>query len=212
VGAGGTASQTGGAGGSGGGGVDPDAYSDVMLITSCSGSRTEICDGAWFAVAGASSSIQPADSSGSFPMSDGGYAGTAAHVTGTVAAGDYAQLGMNMCYGSDPFDASAYDGISFWAKAATTLPIYVKIAQENNDPHWTYCEKTGSCYYYPKLAVTIGTTWTRYVVPFSALVADPQPDAGPVPVTPAAVKHFQFSFQPGAFDFWIDEVYLVRAK
>ncbi len=85
-------------------------------------------------------------------MSAGGYAGSAAHVTGTAAAGDYVQLGVNMCYASDLFDASAYDGFSFWAKAATTLPIQVKLAQENNDPQYSLCDATGSCYLYARAA------------------------------------------------------------
>ena len=114
TGTGGTTTATGGAGGTSTGSVDPDAYADVELIATCDGPRTEICCGAWFSVAGPSSSIVPADSSGSFPTSEGGYSGKAVHVAGTLAADGYAQLGMNMCYASDLYDASAYDGISFW--------------------------------------------------------------------------------------------------
>jgi hypothetical protein len=145
-------------------------------------------------------------------MSAGGYAGKATHITGTVGAGDYAQLGINMQSGSALFDASAYDGISFWAKAAAVLPIRIEIAQQNNDPSYGLCTTGTTCYKYPHVPVTIATTWTRYVVPFSSMVSDPLPDGGLVPVTPAAVKHFQFSMPVGAFDFWIDEVYFVRAK
>lgn len=212
-GAGGTTTQTGGAGGGGTGGssIDPSAYDDVDLIADCSGPRN-LLYGAWFSVAGPSSSIVPADSSGSFPMSADGYVGKAAHVTGTVAAGDYAQLGMNMLLGSDLYDASAYDGISFWAKSPAPLIVEVKIAQKNNDPSYGVCETGITCYKYPHTPIAVGTTWTRYVVPFASMVSDPLPDGGLVPVTPEAVKHFQFSMPVGVFDFWIDEVYFVRAK
>lgn len=195
----------------GGSFIDPSAYSDVELIADCSGPRN-LMYGAWFSVAGPSSSIVPADSSGSFPMSAGGYAGSAAHVTGTMAADDYAQLGMNMLLGSDLFDANAYDGISFWAMSPTGLSIQVEIAQQNNDPTYGVCTTDITCYQYPRTPVAVTPTWTRYVVPFSSMVSEPLPDGSLVPVTPAAVKHFQFSMPVGSFDFWIDEVYFVRAK
>ena len=209
------AAGSGGATGSGGGGASTGSggtaagdYADAQLIASCDASRGEVYDGAWFAVAGPYSSISPADSSGSFPMTSGGYIGTGAHVTGSVTSGDYAQIGHVMYRSSVLFDASAYDGISFYARAAAPLAVKVGLAQENNDPSYGLCVEDVTCYNYPASVVNVGTEWQRFVVPFSALASDPgQVEVAP---TPGTIKHFQFSMPPGSFDFWIDELYFVR--
>jgi hypothetical protein len=190
--------------------IDEASYTDVQLITECSGSRGEVYDGAWFAISGEQSSIVPTDSSGSFPMSSGGVTGTAAHVTGNVAATDFASLGLVMYFGSAIFDASAYDGISFQAKAAAPLVVAVALAQENNDPSYGLCVEDVSCYNYPQVMLEIGTEWTRYVVPFAALTTDPS--LPKLPTTPDRIKHWQFSFQTGDFDLWVDDVYFVQAQ
>lgn len=190
--------------------IDEAGYTDAQLITSCSGPRGEVYDGAWFAISGEQSSIVPTDSSGSFPMSSGGVTGTAAHVTGNVAATDFASLGLVMYFGSAIFDASAYDGISFQAKAAAPLVVAVALAQENNDPSYGLCVEDVSCYNYPQVMLEIGTEWTRYVVPFAALTTDPS--LPKLPTTPDRIKHWQFSFQTGDFDLWVDDVYFVQAQ
>lgn len=188
----------------------PDAteYEDVQLIASCSGSRGEVYNGAWFAIAGPTSSIVPADSSGTFQMSSGGFDGTAAHVTGTNGEGDYATLGHVMYLGSALFDASAYAGISFEAKATAPLSVGVALAQENNDPSYGLCVDDVSCYDYPRITLEIGTSWQRFVVLFSELKADPSlPDLA---VTPDRIKHWQFEMPAGDFDFWVDDLYFVN--
>ena len=150
--------------------IDPSRYIDVQLIASCSGPDGEIFDGAWWSVAGLKSTINPpVPPGGPFSMSSGGYLGTAAHVTGTMALGEYAILGINMRRGRPGlFDASRYDGISFYAKADKPMEIQVGMAQENTDPDCGLCTAMKTCYNHPKLAVTIGTVWSRFVVPFDA--------------------------------------------
>jgi len=190
-----------------GGNIDPSRYIDIQLITSCSGPRGEIFDGAWWAVAGPKSTIkQPG------PMSSGGYLGTAAHVTGTRSGAieEYASFGINMRRGSVLFDASGYHGISFYAKADKPMEIQVGMGQENTEPACGLCAAMKTCLNSPKLAVTIGTAWSRFVVPFDALLSDPVPGGGRVPVTPATITQFGFRMPPGAFDFWVDEIYFVR--
>jgi formylglycine-generating enzyme required for sulfatase activity/serine/threonine protein kinase len=188
--------------------VDPSRYIDIQLITSCSGPRGEVYDGAWWAVAGPKSTINPP-----VPMSSGGYLDTAAHVTGTrsLSVGDFAKFGINMRRGQfGLFDASGYQGISFYAKADKPMEIEVGMGQENTDPAYGLCAAMKTCYNSPKLAVTIGTVWSRFVVPFDALVSDPVPGGGRVPVTPATITHFAFTMPVGVFGFWVDEIYFVR--
>ena len=188
--------------------IDPSRYVDIQLITSCSGPRGEIFDGAWWAVAGPKSTIKPP-----VPMSSGGYLGTAAHVTGTRAGviEEYAKFGINMRRGGQGlFDASRYDGISFYARADKPMEIQVWMGQENTEPSCGLCAAMKTCYNSPKLAVTIGSVWSRFVVPFDALLSDPVPGGGRVPVTPATITQFGFTMPPGAFDFWIDEIYFVQ--
>ncbi len=184
-------------------------YVEVELISSCSGPRGENFDGAWFAGAGPDSSITPEDSSGTFSMTSGGYSGTSARVVGTVAPGDYAHVGHVMYRGSALFDASDYDGISFYAKAGAAIDVRVELAQENSDPFYGLCVEDVSCYNNPALTVAVGTEWTRYVVPFAALTTNP--DLPLLAVTPGTIKHWQFAMPVGDFDFWLDDLYFVQA-
>ncbi len=185
------------------------SYVEVELISSCSGPRGENFDGAWFAGAGPDSSITPEDSSGTFPMTSGGYAGTSARVVGTVAPGDYAHVGHVMYRGSELFDASDYDGISFYAKAGAAINVRVELAQENSDPFYGLCVEDVSCYNNPALTIAVGTEWTRFVVPFAALTTNP--DLPALAVTPGTIKHWQFAMPVGDFDFWLDDLYFVQA-
>lgn len=146
---------------------------------------------------------------GEFPVEGSGYSGTGCHISGTMASGDYAHIGHNMYRGAALFDASGYDGISFYARAPSSISVMVGIGQENNEPSYGLCETDVTCYQYPGVTLSVSTEWTRYVVPFSDMQSSP-PDL--VPVTPARIKHFQFSMQPGAYDFWLDELYFVRAQ
>jgi serine/threonine protein kinase len=198
--------------GTGGGNVDPSRYCDVQLIASCSGERGESFNGGWFSVAGPNSTIKPPLPPGPFAMSSGGYLGTAAHVTGSRALGGWAKLGINMLPGTGLLDASGYHGISFYAKADKPMEIQVMLAQENNDPSYGLCAALKTCYNYPRRTVAVGTIWSRFVVPFDALLSAPLAGGGRVPVTPATIKHFEFVMPVGAFDFWVDEIYFVRRQ
>ena len=195
--------DAGSGGGTRGDNVDPSRYIDIQLIASCSGPRGESFDGAWWSVAGPKSTIEP-HGPGTFFMSSGGYLGTAAHVTGTRSGAieEYVAFGINMRRGGQGlFDASRYDGISFYAKADKPMEIEVEMGQQNT---------VASGYICPKLAVTIGTVWRRFVVPFGAFRSDPVPGGGRVPVTLATITQFAFRMPPGAFDFWVNEIYFVR--
>jgi hypothetical protein len=203
---GGSGGTLGGSGGSMGGTAGGPVYADVQLISSCSGPRGEVYDGAWYAGVGPSSTLSPAFAEGAFPMVSGGYIGSAARIYGTMANGDYAHIGHNMYRGASLFNASAYDGISFFAKAAAPVNVQIGLGQQNNEPTYGQCTPDVTCYKYPGVTINVGTAWTRYVVLFSAMMTEPP---GIVPTTPGTLKHIQFSMSAGTYDFYVDELYFV---
>jgi hypothetical protein len=168
-----------------------------------------VYDGAWYAGAGGASTLSPAHSEGAFPMTSGGYIGSAARVYGTMAQADYAHIGHNMYRGAAIFNASAYAGVSFYAKAAAPISVRVGLGQQNNVPDYGLCTPDVTCYKYPEATISVGTAWTRHVVLFSEMQTSPP---GVVPTTPGTLKAIQFSMEPGAYDFYVDELYFVTRQ
>lgn len=70
-------------------------------------------------------------------------------------------------------DISAFDGISFWAKAATansTVNVNFVLPTTNaksTDPTLGGGDCTAACYNHPYKTVTLGTDWENYTVKFS---------------------------------------------
>jgi hypothetical protein len=207
TGAGNGGNPTGGAGS--GGSTGNPTYVDVQLISSCSGPRGEVYDGAWYGNAGGASSFSPTHSDGAFPMTAGGYVGSCARIWGTMAQADYAHVGHNMYRGAAIFNASAYAGVSFYAKAASPISVRVGLGQQNNEPTYGLCTPDVTCYKYPEVTITVGTAWTRHVALFADMQTSPP---GVVPTTPGTLKHIQFSMEAGAYDFYVDELYFVARQ
>jgi hypothetical protein len=210
----GGASGSGGAGGStGGGNPDPNAYLDVQLIASCGSQDNEGYGGFWWSAADGDGIIMPAPNAG-FPASAfvtgaDAYMGTSLHFSGTVMTG-HALFGVNINVGATFFNASAYDGMSFWARAPVPAMVRVGVGQQNTDSNCSV--DAGTCYDHPSLTVQVGTTWSRIVVPFSLLVPENGPNPN-VPTTPDAIKHFQWGMPPaGAFSVFVDEIYFIKHK
>jgi len=212
-GGGGSGSGSGGSTGAGGasGILDPNAYADSTLIASCDGLFNEGVGlgGFWWTAMDGDGMF---DRTFNFSMmaDTGCHLGKCLHATGSVMTG-HALFGNNvLSTTSTYYDASTYDGISFWARADVPSMVRVGVGQKNTDG--TCSVDAGTCYDHPSLTVAVGTDWTRFVVPFAALV----PENGPnpmVPTTPDAIKHFQWSMPPaGAFSFYLDEIYFIRRK
>jgi hypothetical protein len=97
-------------------GIIDDAEDDNNQVAANEGRN-----GYWYTFADkAGSTITPAAGS-TFAMSAGGAGGSAhaAHMSGKVGGGAivYAGMGFNFIDPKGPYDAKAYKGISFWAKA-----------------------------------------------------------------------------------------------
>jgi predicted chitinase len=115
------------------------------------------------------------------------------------------------------YDASAYDGITFWIKgnpAAGNTQVKLNVQSPVSEPVLTGGACTGSCFDHFSVVVPIPAAWTRVRVPWADLKR--QACRTTVPATP---PNFQpqrqilaISFQPPdstkAFDFWIDDIVL----
>lgn len=140
---------------------------------------------------------------------DDAYAGEGAgriHGGGFVSWG--AEIGVGLYYtalGMCPYDASPYDGITFWARG--NVPVFVRFSTTQTVP----VAEGGSCtagpYCWADWGVTISLTdeWQQYVVRWDELEA---PTWG-VQTTfdPAEVMliHWQ-DLTATEFDIWIDEL------
>lgn len=149
---------------------------------------------------------------GTFQMTPGGANGTkfAAHMSGTVAGGNggYVGLGLNFVDPQGQYDASKYQGITFWAKKGpgSVAKVRLKVPDVNTVPEGKVCKE---CYNDFGMELTLNDEWTQYTIPFRAMKQEkdwgsPHPDA----ITPSTLYGIQFQFkEPGtSFDFWLDEI------
>jgi endoglucanase len=149
---------------------------------------------------------------GTFTMSKGGAKGTAhaAHMNGKVGTGQivFAGMGFNFVDPKGKYDASAYKGISFWAKVGqgSVTSIRLKVPDVSTDPDGKVCTE---CFNDFGSDIELTTTWTQYTFPWNSLSqlqgwGNPHPGA----IDPKQVYGVQFQVNsPGqSFDVWVDEV------
>ena len=132
------------------------------------------------------------------------------HGQTSVDPGSGATFGFSL---GSPYDASAYTGLSFWARidVGTNPPLRVAIPDEDTDPRGATCLTGGtdpnlSCWSHFGARFTINTTWTKYTVPFASFTQDPWGFQA-AEFKPAAI--FSVLFQIGendTFGIWIDNV------
>lgn len=159
----------------------------------------------------AGSTIQPAAGS-TFAMSAGGAEGSAhaAHMSGKVGNGTvvYGGMGFNFVDPKGMYDASAYKGISFWAKVGpgSGTHVRVKVPDVNTDDAGKVCT---ACFNDFGTDLELTTTWTKYTLPFSSMTqmvgwGAPQPGA----ITASKLFGVQWQVNtPGAsYDVWVDDV------
>ena len=94
----------------------------------------------------------------------------------SIDPGSGANFGFSL---GAPYDASAYSGLSFWARieAGTDPPLRVTFPDGDTDPRGAICststaDTTKTCWDHYGLRLTLTTTWTKYTIPFSALSQD----------------------------------------
>ena len=114
-----------------------------------------------------------------------------------------------------PYDASAYKGVTFWAKrgAGVLDTARLNIVDRHTDPDGGYC-KSG-CYDHYGINLVLSTTWAQYTYAWGDLAQIGWGEKGPITgPDPSALFSFQVHFDGGAagpaFDFWIDDISFTR--
>ncbi|MEI9941512.1 MAG: hypothetical protein WDO69_30195 [Pseudomonadota bacterium] len=127
-----------------------------------------------------------------------------------------------------PYDASAYSGVTFWARAEAALTVTVVLPDADTDAAGQTCTTAGPpvgiCDHHYFKSVQVTTIWQRFSVAFADLTLEPGgvpaptafkpgPDAAPPPagVPPRGIVSVQFRVASGQdYDLYIDDVAFVK--
>jgi hypothetical protein len=175
--------------------------------------------GTWFTYSdGTSGGVMPLPSAGPgpiigvIPSFSGVATNKAAHVTGNGAAA-FAGMGFNVnaLNSAAVYNASAYQGMTFWARTGTgTATVSFNVPDLNTVaiPDGGVCTTCGDNFTLPPITVT--TTWQQYVVYFNQLRQQGfgVPHEAALDVAAIYGAQFQMSMGP-AFDLWVDDVYFI---
>ncbi len=144
-----------------------------------------------------------------FPMASSGANGSkhAARFNGKLVSSDgqWAGVGLGLSDGklSCQFDASAYKGVSFWAKGPAKIRL--RIPDVNSHPDGGTCQK---CYNDFGADLELSPEWKEYTVPFESMTQ--QRGRGEEQPGLAAAKIYGLQWEvsaPGAaYDISIDDV------
>ncbi|HEV8548595.1 MAG TPA: hypothetical protein VGQ57_06195 [Polyangiaceae bacterium] len=144
----------------------------------------------------------------------------AMHVTGQGFTDWGAVLGADLVEGTTPngdsrvlpYDASAYQGVEFYARIGDTSigTLRYQVSDVNSQPEGGRCTLNGGtsdgCYDSFGVAINLDTTWRHYKIPFSGLSQQNfgLPADG---VVSNAVYQITFDFPASSvFDFWMDDL------
>jgi endoglucanase len=161
---------------------------------------------------GSSITPKPEGQGGKFAMTQGGANRSqyAVNVKGKVGSGEivYAGVGVNFVDPKGPYDASKFEGISFWAKRGpgSTGKVRLKVPDASTDPDGKICS---ACFNDFGKDLSLTEEWTKYTVAF----ADMRQLGGwgaprPAHIDPHKVYGVQWQVnQPGAtFDVSFDDL------
>jgi endoglucanase len=151
---------------------------------------------------------------GTFAMSEGGHSSQyAARFHGKIGTGAivFSGMGMNFVDPKDQYDASKYNGISFWAKRGenSTGKLRLKVPDVNTDPDGGVCTE---CFNDFGLDMNVTPEWKQYIVPWKSMKqmagwGAPQKKH----ITPNKIYGIQFQVNvPGSsYDIFIDDLKFV---
>jgi len=206
--------------------------SNPMIDDFDDGNATNEADGrlgTWFAYDDESGGTQTPPANDLLPETGGvkpnGYA---LHVEG----GGYAIWGSNYVvdFRSDcAYDASVYDGITFWARGSITIDpdatsdpsggdrelLKVMVTETNVVPldFGGECDETRSqCWDSHKARIALEPCWRRYVLPFADLEQDGWGlDGGELDLDRLYIIGFEIA-QGHRYDYWLDELAFYRGE
>lgn len=166
------------------------------------------------------STIQPTAGSqgGVFAFHVGGANGSmyGARFYGDTGNGNivFAGFGMNLKEPKDGYDASAYEGITFFGRRApdSIAKVRLKVPDRQTDPGGGVCTE---CFNDFGKDFVFTEEWQQYIVPFGTM--EQMPDWGeprPSSVDPTALYAVQFQVAtPGVhFDIWVDDISFYGCK
>lgn len=112
-------------------------------------------------------------------------------------------LATGACY-----DASAYDGISFWARGEVAVYVGVQVIDIQSPKFGGFCSGDG-CYNSHRARVNLSPAWQRHVVRWSQL--EQLNPASRFPLDTKRIRFLEFSILPEdtPFDVWLDDVSFV---
>lgn len=120
----------------------------------------------------------------------------------------YAGFGMNLLEPKGLYDASQYEGVTFFARRApdSVGKMRLKLPDKATDPDGGVC---ADCFNNFGKDIELTEEWKQYVVPFSEMKQeDGWGSPRPAAVDASALYAIQFQVNtPGAhFDIWIDDI------
>ena len=148
-----------------------------------------------------------------FIMSAGGPKDSqhAAHMMGKVSsAGDplFAGMGFSFTNPKGPYDASAYTGVSFYAKVGpgSVKTVRLKVPDIDTDPAGKKCTE---CFNDFGADLTLTEQWQKYTFPFAAMKqmegwGSPSPSS--VDKSKLYGLQWQVVAQGASYDVWVDDV------
>jgi endoglucanase len=151
------------------------------------------------------------DQGGTFTAVEGGHESKfAVEMRGKLAGESivYAAMGLNFRDPKEAFDASKYEGITFFAKrtASSASKLVVKLPDGNTDPDGGICS---ACYNDYGATITVGTQWQRFVLPFRDLRQEPDWGAPRKPHLDRSkifAIHWEAKASGADFDFFVDDI------
>jgi endoglucanase len=201
-----------------GGKCPPDALIDDMEDDNNQVAPNKGRTGYWYTFVDKAGSTAAPPPGGTFAMAAGGAEGSthAAHLSGKVGTGQtvYAGMGFNFVEPKAPYDASAYKGVSFWAKVGpgSLTKVRAKLSDVNTDPDGKVCSQ---CYNDFGADLELTEKWTKYTLLFSSIKQLDGWGAPHVPaITPSKLYAMQWQVNtPGAnYDIWVDNIAFVGCK
>jgi hypothetical protein len=120
-------------------------------------------------------------------------------------------------YATTPtYDASAYAGLSFWAKVgpSATTTVRVRFISADTDPRGGKCKTTGTpdqlCFNHYYLDVPVTTSWKLYSIRFADFTQTNTGEIFPV-IDLSQMYGLEFYFLSGAsFEIWIDDLSFMK--
>ena len=151
------------------------------------------------------------EAGGTFTPSEGGYNSKyAANFKGKIgtAAIVFGALGMNFQDPKAAYDASKYEGVTFFAKRGpnSTGKVRLKVPDANTDPEGGVCSE---CFNDFGSDLNLTEQWQRYVIPFrdmKQMEGWGAPRKAHIDPTKIFGMQWQVNVQGADYDMWIDNL------